>query len=218
MHDIDLIPTEFRAWMLFSRRVKVFGVLAVVIILAIVAGCVVLDQLTTQAQMRVDALQNQKDISTRQRTELQTLIGNKDNLQNQLTLLTGLRGGTTALEMFQTIDQALSGEEVWFTSWQYRRAGTVVKADDKKEHTGYFIVLPKGEKTTETEAWQIETHMNITGEALDHSALSDFVMRLIKQPQISDVRVLNTITKQRDDVRLIGFNLAVTVSGKVNQS
>jgi len=218
MHEIDLIPPEFRAWTLFSHRLKVFGVLAVIIILAIVAGFVVLSQLTEQAQMRVDALQNQKDISTRQRTELQTLIANKENLQNQLTLLNGLRGGSTAMEMFQTIDQALSGDEVWFTNWQYRRAGTVIKADDNKENTGYFIVLPKGEKTTETEAWQIKTHMTIAGEALDHSALSDFVMRLIKQPLISDVRVLNTITIKKNDVRLVGFNLAVTVSGKAGQS
>jgi hypothetical protein len=218
MRDIDLIPIEFRAWTLFLRRVKVFGIFTLLLMFVIVASYVVLKQQKDEAHARVDALQNRKDISTRQRNELQKLITVKEDLQNQLTLLSGLRAGSSAMEMFQAIDQAIIDEQLWFLSWKYRRAGSVVKASEQTKNTGYFIVLPKGEKTAETEAWQIKTHMTIRGEALDHSALSDFVMRLINQPQISDVRVLNTISKRRDDVRLVGFELAVTVAGRAGNS
>lgn len=204
--------------MLFTHRAKVFSVVLLLVSVSLLGGFAYFKKQADQARMAVQALQEQKAISTRQRNELKTLVTRKDALREQLTLLTGLRGGATAGEMFQTIDRAIEDDQVWFLSWKYRRAGSVVKPEQQTRETGYFIVLPKGEKNTVDEAWQIETHMTITGQAVDHSALSQFVLRLINQPEILDVRVLNTASRNSDEARLVEFNLAVSVAGEGRNS
>jgi hypothetical protein len=56
--------------------------------------------------------------------------------------------------------------------------------------------------------------MTIKGQAKDHAALSRFVRKLFEQPEIQDVRILNT--SRLSDERIVNFDLAVTVnSGSV---
>ena len=50
----------------------------------------------------------------------------------------------------------------------------------------------------------------IRGQARDHSALSRFVRRLFEQPEIQDIRILNT--SLADNREFVDFNLAVTVN------
>jgi len=60
--------------------------------------------------------------------------------------------------------------------------------------------------------------MTIRGQALDYSALSGFVSRLLERPEIEDVRVLRSTLKKQRDSRLVEFNLAVTVANGTGRS
>jgi len=82
--------------------------------------------------------------------------------------------------------------------------------------TGYFIVIPAGSSDREEETWKIETHMNIQGQALDHSAMSEFVLNLTQQPEIENVRIVNTRLNRSDLEKLVDFSLDIIVS--VNES
>ena len=55
-------------------------------------------------------------------------------------------------------------------------------------------------------------YMKIRGQAKDHSALSGFVRRLYQQPEIQDVRILNTAVAAGS--RYVDFNLAIVVNGQ----
>lgn len=217
MTDIDLIPTDYRMRRWFERSAKRLGVaiMAVVIVTGVIyAG---IQYASKQINAEIEILRGQQAISTRQQTELNELTEKKTRYERQLGLLKGLRSGAAAQSMFVTIDQSLTGNDVWFLSWEFRRAGTVVEHEPETKNTGYFIVLPagKGEKTEA--AWKIETHMSIKGHAHDHSALSKFVSRLLSQPEIQDVRVLNSVQRKYKDRRIVEFDLAVIVNtGAVN--
>ncbi len=160
--------------------------------------------------VEITQLQRQQSISAQQRAQLTRFANQKDELHSQLSFLTGLRGGVAAPMMFVAIDRALAGSEVWFESWDFQRAGFEVEEAQEGTNTGYFIVMPPSEGSTDQSAWKIETHMNISGKALDHSALSRFVGRLFDQSEISDVRILNT--NLAGDGRFVDFNLVLTVN------
>jgi hypothetical protein len=139
----------------------------------------------------------------------------KTGLESQLALLRELRSGAAAREMFLTLDRVLINGEVWFLDWEFQRAGSMVKQNEKEQavNTGYFIIVQSNEDTGTSEAWKIETHMNIRGQAKDHSALSRFVRRLFEQPEIKDVRILNT-TRARGR-EMVEFRLAIIVKNQV---
>ena len=91
------------------------------------------------------------------------------------------------------------------------RAGSRTSEQPRGVNTGYFIVIPEGDRASkkEQEAWQIETHMEVSGQATDHEALSSFVRRVLQQPQIGDVRILNTQQQVSVDRTVVDFRLEV---------
>ena len=137
------------------------------------------------------------------------LKAHEAGMQRKLGLLTGLRGGSEAVNMFVTIDRALQGDDVWFTDWEFQRAGSTVENTPETTTNGYFIVIPAADGQDSNEAWKIETHMTFNGQARDHSALSGFVRRLYRQKEIQDVRILDT--SRRGGNNVVDFRLAVTV-------
>ena len=209
MTDIDLIPADYR------DRIKVYGWArytiaagAAVLVLSI-AGYFPLDSINEKISVEISALQSQQQISSQQSETLAALNNKKANYESQLSLLAGLRGGAAAPAMFKTIDNALSNNEVWFLDWQFQRAGHAVEKKPETVSTGYFIIISDDDGSGE-EAWMVETHMTIRGQAKDHAALSRFVRKLFDQPEILDVRILNT--SRLSNARIVNFDLAVTVN------
>ncbi|MEN8177443.1 MAG: PilN domain-containing protein [Pseudomonadota bacterium] len=211
MSEIDLIPEVYRKRLLFSRWVKQSLVSLVLLTIAIVAAFVYLKNQTGQIDLELKQLQSQKAISSQQRSDLEKLTARKKDLTQQLALLAGLRSGSAAEQMFLTVDRAISVGNVWFTNWKFRRAGTATDKAPNEVNTGYFIVIQAGAANTE-EAWKIETHMTIQGQALDHAALSGFVSNLIDQPVIQRVRVVKTEQVNVNNHKLVNFSLDILVA------
>lgn len=213
MTGIDLIPADYRD----QTRLRGWGrytaaAVAAVLVLS-VAGYFLLDSWNKKLSVEIAALQSRQQISAQQSETMAMLNGKKANFERQLSLLTGLRSGAAAPAMFRTIDNALVRNEVWFLDWDFRRAGHAVEEKPETVNTGYFIVVSDTDGSGE-EAWMIETHMTIKGQAQDHAALSRFVRKLFEQPEIQDVRILNTSRSSNE--RIVDFDLAVTVnSGSV---
>jgi len=57
--------------------------------------------------------------------------------------------------------------------------------------------------------------MEIRGQALDHSALSNFVRRLFVQPGIDDIRIRRTSLIDRNRADTVDFELAVVLNTDV---
>ncbi len=215
MNEIDLIPSEYRQRRLLLRWAKLFLFLQSIVVVLIIGGFGYFGHLIGENEIKVKTLQTKNEISTRLGNELEHLNTQKKVLQQQLLLLTGLRSGAAAEQMFLTIDRAINDDKLWFLNWKFFRAGTIVNPDQQTVNTGYFIVVPSGEQSVKTETWQIETHMTIDGQALDYSALSMFVSRLINQPEINNVSVLRTALINHRETRVVDFSIAVAVAGGV---
>lgn len=212
MNEIDLIPETYRKRLLFTRWLKQALIWLMTLSVFILVTSLSIRAYTEEIEIELKELQSQKMISTQQRNELEELNLRKKLLTQQQELLAGLRSGLAVEQIFITVDKAISKENVWITNWSFRRAGTVVDNDPKTVNMGYLIVIPNVERPQQEEAWKIETTMTIQGQALDHSALSDFVSRLVEQPEIQTVRVVRTDLIDLYNHKLVNFSLDVIVS------
>jgi len=212
MNEIDLFPEDLRRQLLFTRWFKLTGYTVVLLTLLSVVAFVLLREASTRIDEQIQFFQSQREITNANRRQLEQLTQQKSDLQQQLDLLGGLRSGASAEQMFLMIDRALPGPDVWLTNWKFRRAGTPVDANQQAVSTGYFIVIPADNQNKPAETWQIETHMTIQGQALDHSAMSRFVLNLTQQPEIENVRIVNTRSNQGKQVKLVDFSLDIVVS------
>jgi len=217
MSEIDLFPDDLRKRLLLLRWFKLTGVVLVLISVVSAAGYFGLTQVSAQIDQQIQQFQSQRKITTSSRNQLQQLNQQKQNLQQQLDLLAGLRSGASAESMFITIDRALPGPDVWITNWKFRRAGTVVEGHQQTVSTGYFIVIPaanNGNNAGKEETWKIETNMSLQGQAMDHVAMTRFVQNLTQQPEIENVRIVSTRANRVNRVKLVDFSLDIIVSAR----
>ena len=175
---------------------------------------------SNEYQKEIVVLEKKKAISSHQRGILQELKKDHDLLEAKRQILEKLRGGALAEDMFVSIDRALNGKDLWFKNWKFTRAGSKTSESFKGVNTGYFIVIPEGDsaEAKEKEAWKIQTHMEVSGQAIDHAALSSFVRRVLQQPQIGDVKILNTQQQVYADKTVVDFRLVIMVNSGFTHS
>lgn len=214
MHEIDLTPPGYRNQRLVMRWLRYGAVGAVLIVTLSLGATGYLYLLQRGIESEIRQLQVKKDISNQQRNELTRLQASRDQLDKQWQLLASLRRGSAIDTLFRSIDGALTGNDIWFTDWKFKRSGTLAGKTAERESgtAGYFIVVPDADGSGGGKSWRIDTQMTIRGEALDYSALSGFVARLLDRPEIADVRILRSILKKQQHNRLVEFNLAVAVA------
>jgi cell division protein FtsB len=210
MSEIDLIPPRHRRrkaaarWLL--RGAAVYGLVAI----ALLGARVALSRSVHSEQGQLQQIQAQRAQAESERARLDLLEAERTRLTQQLALLEGLRGGPAARQIFYGVDSALD-EQIWFRRWTFQRAGEVVEEREQTGEAGYFIVLPRQAEGEPERAWRVATHMEISGEAADHSALAGFVRRLGERSEVESARILNTQVRQLGGAELVEFELAVVV-------
>lgn len=217
MNDIDLIPQAYRTRRWQSQWLRFTAVSFGGVMIALVAGLSVLSTATANAKSRVAELQTRQSVTAQQRLDLQRLDGEKVELEQKFALLSGLRSGAAAEDMFLAIDRALTNDDLWFVEWQFERAGVMVSEGARTVNTGYFIVVPDDARPSSDGAIQVQTNMTIRGQSRDHAALSGFVGRLFAQKEIDDVRIRRTTANRNDKVGIVDFELAVTLNTDVRR-
>ena len=215
MTELDLIPSDYRAEQWQRRTLKMLAMGCSAIIVTTALGAAALGHATVRIRQQVTDLEARREVSGQQRAELEALNGHQEELEQQLALLEGLRSGAAADTMFLTIDRALADHTVWFTRWQFQRAGVLVGEEQAGVQTGYFIVVPEGQRNEDGGAWQVETRMLIQGQALDHAALSEFVDGLFAQPEIVNVRVQKTSLRRYVQTSVVDFDLSIVLNSEL---
>ncbi len=218
MSEIDLFPDDLRRKLLFTRWFRQAGIALLIMTLLLVGAFVALREANARIDDEINYFQSQREITNANRQQLEQLNQQKKNLRQQLDLLSGLRSGASAEQMFVMIDRSLPGPDVWLTNWKFRRAGTPVESREEAVNTGYFIVISSDSPNRAEETWKIDTTMTIQGQALDHVAMSKFVLNLTQQPEIENVRIVNTRMNESDAAKLVDFSLDVVVSTRGRRS
>lgn len=211
MSDIDLIPSDYRRRLVRLRQFKVHGWVAAVLLLACAGAWAGLDRAQRELRGEVARLQREKSITEAQRAELERLHAERQRLGEEVRLQAGLTGGVTAQHTFLVVDRALAEGQVWFDRWVFDRSGKAQPKPAEAVETGYLLVIPAGEGRAASEAWRIDSHMTIEGQARDHATLSGFVGRLLEQPEVDAAHLLNSTLQPAAAGGQVKFKLLVGI-------
>lgn len=212
MADIDLIPLAYRETQRTKRWVKLFLMACLLIVLLALGARVILGRFTSDAEAPLAQLQQREAIATQQRAEIDLLRANKAQAEKQWQILQGLRGSPITEPLFKAIDASLP-EGVWFQDFKFLREGQFVEVKPETKTSGYFIIVPKDIKNPQAgeQAWRVQRHAEIHGQAVDQTALTQFIEKLQTQPGVGNVRLLNTSLREYGSKQAIEFNVVALV-------
>lgn len=216
MTEIDLIPQEYRKWLMqrsLSRKYLLgFGALNV----AVIVAALLFGRISTSMAEEAARLTADNTVTRQQQEQLVLLQQQEVEIERQLGLLRGLRAGAAVDDIFAVVDRALNGTDLWFLDWKFRRAGVVVDGEQRGVETGYFVIV-EDNNGAQADAWKIETHMTIHGQAKDHQALSNFVRALFEQGEIKDVNVQKTSATNFGRGRVVEFDLTIVLNSALRE-
>ena len=212
MAEIDLIPRDYRNRVFIFEWGRRFSVAMAAFMTLSIASYVVLSVSNQKLVKDVVTLQQRQQAFAQDRETLRELVERRDRFRHQWDLLKNLRNSAAASKSFVIVDRAMSSGDLWFLNWEFQRSADVVELQPESPLAGHYIILSDKAGQGSGQAWEIKTKMTIKGQALDHSALSRFVRQLYEQPEVQDVRILNTSLVKTDSV--VNFDMIVTVNSE----
>ncbi|MDJ0747867.1 MAG: hypothetical protein QNJ11_00220 [Woeseiaceae bacterium] len=218
MANIDLIPNDYRNWLIQRRMLRNAGVAVTVAALTIFGGATAIANAAKTAQQTAADLRVRNAITQNQQQELQSMKQQQAEYERQWSLLRGLRAGAAVEDIFRIVDESLDGDKLWFVDWSFRRAGVIVNGQQRGVETGYFIIVDSEDGPAGDRDYAVETHMSIRGQAHDHQALSGFVRALFEQDLIKDVSVQRTSRTVLGARRIVDFDITVVLNSSSAES
>ena len=213
-HELDLIPAAYRQRIRIQRWLKYFVATFAAILIIIIGLKVKIDQQLTRLNSEINVLQKDKQFNIQQQQKFNDLQSQEKSLAARLKILDGLRGGPPVRQIFLAVDRIMN-KDIWFTQWKFIRSNEITEVKPETVQTGYFIIIPEDlNQTNKKQAWKLESHMEITGQAFSHSKLAHFVRELIRQPEVTDVKLINTSLRSYSDVQVVEFKMAVIVNNQ----
>ena len=215
--NLNLIPADYVLERRAHRivRITIIGFLTVGVLIGALRFA--LDQQIAELRTETTRLQTQHNQQLAQRTVFEELVARRDGLQRKVDILDGLRGGLRADRVFHLVDEAVNAD-TWFRKWSFRRRGELTETKPETVHAGYLIIVAEPDQSTGklAQAWRLDTHMEIAGSALDHSALARFVEHLLAQTAVADVRILRTGSRPGKQREIVDFDLAITLRNELS--
>jgi len=209
-NSIDLIPEDYRTGVIRRKRLRTYGWVVAVFCSFIVIASLLLAKQSAKLKLDTQRLRTGLALNTLHQEQLATLDDRLSVLNQEWVVLQSLRSGAAAEDLFVVIDNALPGTDVWFDRWMFRRAGVVTSNGSTNVNAGYLILASDDSNARDAD-WEVETHMNIAGQAKDHAALSRFVRGLYDQPQIQEVKLNQTRIREYSNRTVVDFELAVVL-------
>jgi hypothetical protein len=208
MHEIDLIPADYRNERTLVRTLTRCGWLIGALLAAsiVVAGAFRHAANIVRADIvRLDAV---AALAEQQRAAIAALTLQKQALEARLRLENGLRSKASIDELMRIIGGAAVDAGVWFRSWRFERLGLVVPTAPPGAE-GLFVVDPNADGSL------VRSHISITGRAPGVANVSALVDKLAGMPRFKQVQVQRV---SRDSVeRVVDFELALAVDDRSEQ-
>lgn len=214
MHELDLIPASYKERLKIKRWCRLFGFTFAGVLVLIFGLRFILIAKTKAFNSKIEIRQKDKQFNNEQQQKYNTLVAEGIKLEKELEILNGLRSGPSAKRILLALDRIVQND-VWFSKLSYNRTGEITHVQPATAQTGSFIIIPKeANGSSNQQGWKLNTHMEINGQALDHSSLSGFIRKLINLPEIDDVKVVNTSLRNYTNSQVIEFNLIVIINNQ----
>ena len=214
MRELDLIPASYKERLKIKKICRMFGFGFVLVLIFLFVLKFIFSFKIREYNAEIESLQKEKLLFSEQSQLYNDLLIEENKLSKYLEILKGLRGGPPVKQIMLAIDRVINAD-IWFTRWSFHRIGEITESPQNDIQTGYIIIIPReASASSQQQTWKLSTHMEISGQAKDHSSLSRFIERLINQPEIQDVKVINTNARDYTAGQVVSFNIVVTINNR----
>lgn len=211
MAEMDLIPDEFRRTLRLQRLVRNFVSACLLVVGGVAIAWVALGYLVSSEKAQVARLQQQESLAESNRAKAAELQRRKHEIEEQLVALAKLRGEKRVPLLLSAVDRA-HDEGIWFDSVQFlRRAAAVNTAANPPGAVKAAGILVVPNTPAGRDVAGFDQSVDITGHALNHSVLADFMGRLGAQAGVSDLRLIDTRLRDYLTTQVVDFTLNLQV-------
>ncbi len=209
MADFNLIPESYLRAQILRRRMKWFGI-AVAALVCLVA----------LARLLVGwGIQTESRAAQRLETESRTLVQAKSSaddyrqqiqtVERKLKALEDLRGRNRLPRLFNALDAAYQSG-VWFDAIRYYRsevgvAGNSEGAPGAAAAASTNAVAPGAPGQSRG----FEQRVELSGHALSHLLVAEYIRALGRQPGVTDVRLLSTNLRTSANAQMVDFRVSL---------
>jgi Tfp pilus assembly protein PilN len=216
MADIDMIPRSYRDGLRVQRALRGYGLALGAVLLAGAIGTGALHWRLAVETPQLNQLRTRTAQAEALRTQLATATVRKSVLEQDARALAALRASGSVASLTQALDGALN-DKVWFASLHLSSTAELLRAPLPSP-------LPSG--TIETRAsnqpnaapgpqtWRLARHVEISGQAQDHAALTAFLSTLSANPVLTDVRFLRSTAAPGEGPELVAFSVSAMLDRK----
>jgi hypothetical protein len=163
----------------------------------------------------VARLQSEKQLWAQSKAKVEEYKKSKLAAEKQLAALDELRGRDRLRLLLHALDGAYV-ENVWLDEIKYYRRdslpGGTLDSSPGGARAG-IVVIPQ-KSAPARGARDIEQRVAITGHAVNHAMLAQFMRKLERQPGIADVSLLDTAPRAYPNALVINLKLALLVDEK----
>jgi hypothetical protein len=200
-HEIDLIPSDYRHARAVYRTLRVCGIAIGVLVAAAGIAAGALHNATEASLAEVAELSKAVAMGEQQQAAIDALTQQKQALEAQAVLRSGLRARAPIDDFMTSIGSAAVGAGVWFRSWRFERLGAVVPAAPAGAES-LFVVEPGASGRG------VRSEILIAGRAPDAGCVSTLVQALVADERLAAVRVQRVSRDAVDGT--VAFELALS--------
>jgi Tfp pilus assembly protein PilN len=201
MHEIDLIPADYRHARALHRAVQRCALLIGALAALAAAAAGVLRHGTAVARAEIAELDKAVAMAEQQQAAIDALTLQKQAIEAQTTLRSGLSAEAPVDDLIAAIGTAAVDAGVWFRSWRIERLGAVVPAAPTGAES-FFVVEPGSQGSG------VRSQIVIAGRAADVGGVSALVQTLSTDERIDRVQLQRV---SRDAVeQIVAFELELT--------
>jgi hypothetical protein len=199
MSELDLIPADYARERLLRRRLRwtlaVFASIACVVMLTRAA----LGVLVANEREQVSRLQAKKLLWQQSKAKTDEYARQVLAAEKQLAALDELRG-RDHLRLFLEALDAAHVEKVWFDEIRYYRRENLARPGEAAQ-----------KNAAAPAAQRMEQRAGMTGHAMNHVTLAEFMRKLETRPGVAELSLLDTSPRRYPNALIIDFKLALLI-------
>ena len=205
---VDLIPQEYRRALHLRRLLRGFAWTCVGIATALGLASAGLGYLVKDERVALARFKQQQAQGRAQQARLAELTARRDGIQKQLQALDALRGDASIGRLAEAVDASLN-DQIWFQELVFSRAADERKSDAASARPP--VPAAKDSRPDDKSGENVgraQERAEVRGLAADHAVLAEFIKQLGAQPEVRQVKLLDTSARAYPNVQVIGFQLA----------
>ena len=218
MADIDMIPRSYRETLRVRRTLSAYGIALAALLLAGGGASALLRWRVAVETPELDRLRSQSVQAGAMRTQLAGVQQRRDALAEEVAALAALRGSGATAALAAALDQTLN-DRVWLGQLRFSRTQELLRdplpsplpADAVTAHAA-----PAAGAAPVLQAWRLASHVELSGHALDHAAMSSFLGALSSSKALKNVRFLNSAVGGEEEGRAVSFSAAASLANEVS--